>query len=273
MAIDQRWWDDLGERWWDPHGPVASLHELNEARTAYAIGVIRGAVPELAHPRVLDVGAGGGLLSGSLSAAGFDVVGVDASAPSLEVAREHTTPRGGGWAPEFVCGNAMLLPFADESFDAAVCSSVLEHVASPAVLIDEVARVLRPGGVLCFDTPNRTWYAWLTLISIGENIGWTARGCHRYQDFLTPSEVTDYLRSAGLRMRDLRGLSLRRGPAKALGNYLLRRDAGGFRLSSDLRLMIAGAAAKPVRPELEAVTDLERGEGARSPMAVEGGAR
>lgn len=265
MPIDNQWYDDLGDGWWDPRGPVAALHDFNAARTAYATGAIRGALADVSRPRVLDVGAGGGLFSATLAAAGFDVVGIDASAPSLATARKHTVRLDDRHAPQYVTGNAMLLPFDDGMFDAAVGSEVLEHVSSPAQLIGEVARVLRPGGVFCFDTPNRTWVARLSLISIAENLGWAPRGTHDYQLFLTPSEVHDHLAGAGLRLRDLRGFALERGALGALRGYLRRRDIGGFRLTNDLRFVMTGYAEKPAAPDLEAVEE--------EPIAVEGDAR
>ncbi len=265
MPIDNDWYDELGDGWWDPRGPVAALHDFNAARTAYATGAIRGALADLNRPRVLDVGAGGGLFSATLASANFDVVGIDASAPSLATARRHTVRPEDRHAPHYVTGNAMLLPFADHTFDAAVASEVLEHVSSPAQLVSEVARVLRPGGVFCFDTPNRTWLARVSLISIAENLGWAPRGTHDYDLFLTPSEVHDHLTAAGLRLRDLRGFALERGPLGALRAYLRRRDIGGFRLTNDLRFVMTGYAEKPPAPDLEPIE--------AEPIAVEGGAR
>lgn len=46
-----------------------------------------------------------------------------------------------------------MLPFADESFDAVLCSQVLEHVFTPEAFLAEIRRVLRPGGVLLLATP------------------------------------------------------------------------------------------------------------------------
>lgn len=268
MPIDNDWYDDLGDAWWDPRGPVAALHDFNQARTAYAVGVIRGVMPEVTRPRVLDVGAGGGLFSASLAAGGFEVVGIDASAPSLRVARKHTVRADDRHAPSYVAGNAMMLPLADASFDAVVCSEVLEHVASPGILIGEVARVLRPGGLFCFDTPNRTWYARIALISIAENVGWAPRGTHDYAHFLKPAELRDFTSDAGLHIRDLRGFSLRRRTLGALRGYLRHKDIGGFRLSNDLRFVITGYAEKPSPPELMSVDGVEE-----KPIAVEDGAR
>ena len=55
-----------------------------------------------------------------------------------------------------LCGDAQRLPFADEGVDAVLCNQVLEHVPEPALLMREVARVLKPGGHLVLTTPQ-TW--------------------------------------------------------------------------------------------------------------------
>ena len=57
------------------------------------------------------------------------------------------------------------MPFADESFDACCSNWVLEHVQHPAEHFKEVARVLRPGGMYCFRTPNLFHY-----VSMGARI-------------------------------------------------------------------------------------------------------
>jgi 2-polyprenyl-6-hydroxyphenyl methylase/3-demethylubiquinone-9 3-methyltransferase len=253
MESENDWYDTLGDDWWDPRGPVAALHDFNVARTAYAKGVIRGVLHSVDAPRVLDVGAGGGLFSASLAAAGFEVIGIDASTSSLQTARKHTVKATANNAPSYVAGNAMLLPFASEAFDAAVCSEVLEHVASPGDLVNEVARVLKPGGVFCFDTPNRTWYARIALISVAENLGWAPRGTHDYDQFLTPNEIHEYAKNAGLIVRDMRGFSLERNSLRAALSYVRHRAIGGFRLSDDLRFVFTGYAEKRRPPELSTI--------------------
>lgn len=50
------------------------------------------------------------------------------------------------------------LPFADDCFDLVTANMVVEHIERPALLFDEVARVLRPGGWFVFHTPNSTGY-------------------------------------------------------------------------------------------------------------------
>jgi SAM-dependent methyltransferase len=53
-----------------------------------------------------------------------------------------------------VCGHAAALPFRGATFDAALCTQVLEHVARPADLLAELRRVLAPGGVLILTAPQ-----------------------------------------------------------------------------------------------------------------------
>jgi SAM-dependent methyltransferase len=55
----------------------------------------------------------------------------------------------------FAVGDALSLPFADEQFDVVVCSQVYEHVPDAQVMMAEIARVLRPGGVVYFAAGNR----------------------------------------------------------------------------------------------------------------------
>ena len=92
------------------------------------------------------------------------VVGVDPTWNQIRVARE----RGGGAA--YVRSGAADLPFADRSFDAAVACLVFEHIDDVYGAIDEVARVLRPGGRFSFflnhpllQTPGSGWISDYTL--------------------------------------------------------------------------------------------------------------
>ncbi len=171
MPIDNRWYDGLGAAWWDTRGPVAALHELNPVRVAYFVEVLRRERP--AARRVLDGGCGGGLVAEALAREGFNVVGLDASLPSLRAAREHASRNGVSVA--YLGGDVQRLPFGDEAFDAVVLAELIEHVDDPDRLLRDVARVLAPGGLLLFDTPNRTWRSRLGLIWVAETLGWAPR--------------------------------------------------------------------------------------------------
>ncbi|MGH9222456.1 MAG: class I SAM-dependent methyltransferase [Acidimicrobiales bacterium] len=100
----------------------------------------RSPVP-LAGRRVLDVGAGTGAASRAVLAAGAaEAVAVDAA---LGMLAHQAADR-----PAAVAGDALALPFATSVFDAAVAAFSLNHVATPAAGLREMARVTRPGGAI-----------------------------------------------------------------------------------------------------------------------------
>ena len=92
--------------------------------------------------RVLDVGCGSSRILRDLPGA----VGVDVLLRKLRFMRPVH--------PEVVQASVFALPFADESFDTVICSEVIEHIPDDPVVIDELTRVLRPGGTLVLGTPD-----------------------------------------------------------------------------------------------------------------------
>jgi len=99
--------------------------------------------------RVLDAGGGTGS-TGSWLAAGHDLVALDPVAAAL------ATYAGRAPGSHGVAGSLGALPFADASFDAVVCVTVLYHAAidDPAAAVAELARVTRPGGVVVLWEPG-----------------------------------------------------------------------------------------------------------------------
>lgn len=92
--------------------------------------------------RVLDLAAGTGTSTAALVAAGFDAVACDFSLGMMSEGRRRQAD------VPFVGGDAEHLPFADGSFDGAVISFGLRNVHDPRRGIAEMARVVRPGGVV-----------------------------------------------------------------------------------------------------------------------------
>ena len=119
---------------------VGPRHELREK---LLLDLFRSGSP---GPRVLNAGAGAGSFSLRLAENGFDVTSVDASSAAVEVLRGRVTG-------EVARADVTALPFADAAFDAAVLGEVLEHVEDDRGALEEVARVLRPGGVLAVSVP------------------------------------------------------------------------------------------------------------------------
>jgi SAM-dependent methyltransferase len=98
--------------------------------------------------RVIDVGCGAGWFCEALDAAGFEVVGVDVAGEAIRRARERCP------SVELAVVAEGRLPYAEHSFDAAWLGETLEHVQDGIALLEEIHRVLRPGGALIGTTPN-----------------------------------------------------------------------------------------------------------------------
>ena len=99
--------------------------------------------------RFLDVGAGTGATGAWLADHG-ELVACDFMPLALDLNRERHAASG------FVAADVQLLPFADRSFDIVLCVTVLCHqsIPRPQVAVDELARVVRRGGVVCLWEPG-----------------------------------------------------------------------------------------------------------------------
>ena len=115
---------------------------------------------------VLDVATGTGLVAAELVRCGFRVTGLDQSPGMLDVARR----RFGDRFP-LVEASAEALPFADASFDHLTFTYLLRYVEDPGATIAELARVVRPGGVIAsleFGVPGSlarpAWEAYVRVV-------------------------------------------------------------------------------------------------------------
>jgi ubiquinone/menaquinone biosynthesis C-methylase UbiE len=155
--LDERLYPDYADNWDD--------ERLREAAFKY----IR---PDMT---LLDLGAGAGRIK-QMNFRGLvsRVAGID---PDPRV-------RQNPHLDEAVEGFADNLPFASNSFDIVICDNVLEHLNEPELVLREVARVLKPGGVFLAKTPNRTHY--MSLIA-----RFTPTAFHRYVNRLRGRPVED----------------------------------------------------------------------------------
>ena len=158
---------------------------------------------------ILEIGCGGGLICKELAERGAITIGVDPSKEALESARVYTEKADVGQSASFLQAYAEHLPYADGSFSVIVCLDTLEHVRDLRATIQEIARVLAPGGIFIFDTINRTLLARLVLIWIGERIPASSLvpGIHHYSDFIKPRELQSLLTQNGLQVRETVGFA------------------------------------------------------------------
>jgi ubiquinone/menaquinone biosynthesis C-methylase UbiE len=103
-----------------------------------------------ADDRILDLGAGGGWCSDLLQRLNRRTIAVDISLEMLRVCRERPTPR----PIRAVAGDFERLPFADGSFEKAVCLSAIHHAPDMAQAVREIHRVLTADGVAVFSEPG-----------------------------------------------------------------------------------------------------------------------
>lgn len=193
--------DAIASGWWDPEGPFRPLHELNPARLKFIADRA-----SLSGAQVLDVGCGGGILAESLARKGGHVTAIDVAPRVLATARLHLHESGleVDYREKTVEDQAQDSPRA---FDVVTCMEMLEHVPDPASIIQSIQELLKPGGHGFFSTLNRTPLAFALGIVGAEHIArLLPRGTHRYDRFIRPSELSAWLRDAGMEVQDIVGL-------------------------------------------------------------------
>lgn len=198
--------------WWDPKGKFAPLHMMNPVRLDYItaqIGAEYGRDLRRARAfdglRILDIGCGGGLLSEPMARLGATVVGVDAAAGNIPVARIHAEQSG--LDIDYRHSTAEDLAAMGEQFDAVLNMEVVEHVADPLAYLTACRQLLKPGGLMIASTINRNPKSFAVAIIGAEYVmRWLPKGTHDWQKFITPEEFFALLEGAGLDPVDRKGL-------------------------------------------------------------------
>jgi len=152
---------------------------------------------------VYDLGCGGGLIAVPLLEMGADVVGVDLSAPSIAAAQQAAAGRG-----RFLVADVCAVPLPEGSADVVLLADVLDHVPDFPRALGEAARLLKPGGRLFVGTLNRTVWAYLGAIALGEGLRLIPPGTHRYSMFIRPHELRTAAERCGLKWCETFGESV-----------------------------------------------------------------
>ena len=122
----------------------------------YPIPEVQIVPPDGHGMRFLDIGCNWGRWSVAAARLGYDVVGVDPFMDALRAARRVS--RHLDVDPNFLAADARWLPFANDTFDVVFSYSVLQHFRKPDVrtVLDEISRVLVPGGLSVVEMPTAT---------------------------------------------------------------------------------------------------------------------
>ncbi|MBI2129654.1 class I SAM-dependent methyltransferase [Candidatus Woesearchaeota archaeon] len=132
----------------------------NESRFKHANPVIKyisnhrkRAILNLLSPKntdkMLDAGCGSGIILREIKEG--SVIGIDCSATALRQARKNMQ----GKNTKLMMADVQKLPFKKNSFNKIICSEVIEHLPSPAKVIDEIKRVSKRGAIVIFTIPNQ----------------------------------------------------------------------------------------------------------------------
>ncbi len=201
----------MAAEWWDPNGKFKPLHMLNPCRLDYITSQIAAEFDRdltTSKPftglRLLDIGCGGGLLAEPMARLGATVVGADAAAGNIPVAQVHAGQSG--LDIDYRNTTAEDLAAAGEQFDVVLNMEVIEHVADPATYLTACQRLLKSGGLHICSTLNRTAKSFAAAIVGAEFImRWLPKGTHDWNKFITPEELYDLSRDAGLDPVDRKG--------------------------------------------------------------------
>jgi ubiquinone biosynthesis O-methyltransferase len=168
MEIEFNKYESRGE---DYHWAQASTNPLRmsafvRGRYEKCVQLLESRLGRLTNKSVLDFGCGDGAFSNELTRAGASVSGIDSSEAAIASARK----RHGilGTKAEFFCESCYETHFPDCSFDGLVSTDVIEHVQHPERFLQEIMRVLKPGGVAVISTPIRLTEQPLDILHVAE---------------------------------------------------------------------------------------------------------
>jgi 2-polyprenyl-3-methyl-5-hydroxy-6-metoxy-1,4-benzoquinol methylase len=129
------------------HAQHVALKQASALRTLQPLGAPKPGA------KLLDIGAGTGDFLIVAARLGYDVVGVEYSASSVEEARKRVPG-------ELFAGEVADAHFPDASFDVVATTDVIEHTRDPQAFVREIRRILKPGGYAIITTPaTDSWSA------------------------------------------------------------------------------------------------------------------
>jgi 2-polyprenyl-6-hydroxyphenyl methylase / 3-demethylubiquinone-9 3-methyltransferase len=256
MQINNEIYQTYGHGWWseDASFDISTLRYcMNPVRYGYFKRTLQQL--HLSGKTVLDIGCGGGFLAEEFARDGFRVTGIDPATNSLEAGRKHATDNN--LEIDYRAGRGEALPLPDGSFDIVACCDVLEHVDDFSLVMSEAARVLKAGGVFCYDTVNRTWLSKVAMIKMCQDWGftrWLPPNTHVWEKFIKPAELIAVMNRCGLANQELKGIASRKNHLALLaslralrkGRLSNREIAAAFALceTEDMRLSYMGYAIK-----------------------------
>ena len=197
----------IAEEWWNPEGKFKPLHNFNPIRIKYIKDNIvkdfniKYSNKPLKNIMILDIGCGGGLLSEPMRRLGANVVGIDASAKNIQVAKFHA--KKNGLKINYKVASPEKLE-TNIKFDVILNMEIVEHVENIDFFINESTKLLKKNGIMFVATLNKTLKSYAFAIIGAEYIlKWLPIGTHDWEKFVKPNDLMKIIERNGLSLKKL----------------------------------------------------------------------
>jgi 2-polyprenyl-6-hydroxyphenyl methylase / 3-demethylubiquinone-9 3-methyltransferase len=242
---DLEFYDVSADNWWQTDAKIYALYHLNQPRFEFFDRYVNN----WQGLKALDVGCGGGFSCEFMAKRGVVVSGIDQSVKCIKAAQAHAAMSK--LKIDYRYGFAEKLPYEDNTFDIVICVDVLEHVADIQKTLLEINRVLKPEGILFFDTINRNFQSKVVMIWLMENIlREIQRGIHDWKKFIKPEELTQLMYQSGFFDIEIKGFDIF-GDVLKLNflNYREYKKNGTIKvkINDNTSIMYIGKAVKTLR--------------------------
>ncbi|MGI9481482.1 MAG: bifunctional 2-polyprenyl-6-hydroxyphenol methylase/3-demethylubiquinol 3-O-methyltransferase UbiG [Hyphomicrobiales bacterium] len=202
----------IAAEWWDPHGKFGVLHKFNPVRLSFIRTALVSHFERDGDSRrpleglsILDIGCGGGLLCEPMARLGADVTGIDPSEKNIKTASVHAGEKE--LPVTYLAQSAEELAASGAQYDVVLNMEVIEHVADVDIFMNACCTLVKSGGLMFVATINRTLKSFgLAIIGAEYVLGWLPKGTHQWEKFLTPEEITRYLSTSGMRVKEREGV-------------------------------------------------------------------
>ena len=183
--------------WWDIEGQYRILHRLNPTRIEYITRTLRrlsrrnkyGSKKDLFYNlKVLDIGCGGGLLSEPLSRLGSNVLGIDAAADAIKIAKEHA--RKLNLNISYQCNSLEEISNSENNFDLIIASEIIEHVSNRINFLNSISKIAHKETIIIITTINKS----LPGVLLGKYaaeyfLNLVPKGTHDWKKFVSPKTL------------------------------------------------------------------------------------
>lgn len=221
-AHSVRWWHQM---WQGSNSRF--VHSLEQVQTQWELyevvkfEYLADLFPDTPGTRSLECGCGSAGVSAFFARRGYATAMLDFAPSALDLARRNF--REHALDGQFVHADSGRLPLTANSFDVVMSYGLVEHFADPQPFIDEMVRVLKPGGLLFADIVPRRFnvqtlahllfnpFAVVTYGLMHENLRWTARKLYSlfvpeyYENSFSLSEYREFMGRAGLERISITG--------------------------------------------------------------------